>query len=207
VRHQLDHYAAAGRARTLARTVDRAPTALHDRRELARSIRCSGISRQTLRIARARVGNIPFELALEIDPSDSADISQLEKNGWSVVPPVEVAASPWSYQKYIQNSWAEFGVAKGMYVQSRSGWISDRSICYLASGRPVLIQDTSLGNVFPVSSGMLLFSTQEEAAAGAQRLSNDYRAHARAARDVACEFFDSDKVLRKLLDRVGVSVP
>lgn len=152
-----------------------------------------------------RLTEIPFELALDIDPSDSADLLQIDKNSWRLISPADVAAYPWTYQEYVQNSWAEFSVAKEMYVQSHSGWISDRSICYLASGRPVLVQDTSLRDSFPVGSGLLVFSTLEEAAAGVQQLSANYVAHARAARDVVCEFFDSDKVIRRLLDRLGVN--
>jgi len=95
-------------------------------------------------------------------------------------------------------------VAKNMYVASRSGWFSDRSICYLASGRPVLAQDTGFGHLYPTGEGLLTFTTLEEAVGAVQALKSDYAGHARAARAIAAEYFDSDKVLTRLLGKLGV---
>jgi hypothetical protein len=92
-----------------------------------------------------------------------------------------------------------------MYVATRSGLLSDRSVYYLASGRPVLARNTGIGGVFPVGEGLLTFSTPEEAAEGVRRLRADYRLHARAARAVAEQCFDSDKVLRRVLGQLGVT--
>jgi hypothetical protein len=89
-------------------------------------------------------------------------------------------------------------IAKGMYVQTRSGWFSDRSACYLAAGRPVLAQDTGFTGVIPTGEGLLAFSTLEEAGEATRALDRDYPAHARAARAVAEECFDSSKVLSTL---------
>jgi hypothetical protein len=147
---------------------------------------------------------LPFELALDIDPTETADLARLAANGWSLVDPRSVAAHPAAYQAYIQNSWAEFMVAKQMYVRAKSGWLSDRSICYLASGKPVLAQDTHLRPLLPADGGLLLFSTPAEAAAGAEEISRNYRRHAQAARRLAEEHFDSDKVLRQLLIKLGI---
>src|SRR5207248_3293498 len=105
----------------------------------------------------------------------------------------------------VRSSAAEFMVAKNMYVRSRSGWLSDRSLCYLASGRPVLAQDTGLKDLYPTGEGLVLFSTPEEAAAGAEAIARDHNRHSKAARELAETFFDSDKVLGRLLGKLGVA--
>jgi glycosyltransferase involved in cell wall biosynthesis len=92
-----------------------------------------------------------------------------------------------------------------MYVRSRSGWFSDRSICYLASGKPVLAQDTNITETYPVGEGLLTFSTVEEAAAGVEEISRDYARHSRAARALAEAYFDSDKVLSQLLEKLCIA--
>jgi hypothetical protein len=91
-----------------------------------------------------------------------------------------------------------------MYVETRSGWLSDRSVCYLASARPVLAQDTGLEPCYPIGHGLVAFSNFEEAIAGVAAISSDYERHAAAARALAEERFDSDKVLSRLLVRLGV---
>lgn len=146
-----------------------------------------------------------FEIALDIDPAEEQDLQLLNENGWTLVEPASVAGDPWSYQHFIQESKAEFAVAKNMYVQSRSGWFSDRSICYLASGKPVLAQDTGLNHRLPVGEGLLTFRSLDEAVSGAEEICCDYERHARAARMLAEEYFDSDKVLRRLLSKLGVA--
>ena len=145
-----------------------------------------------------------FELALDIDPSETADLARLAENGWSLVNPRSVAGDPESYQSYIQNSWAEFMVAKEMYVKAKSGWVSDRSLPYLASGKPVLMQDTYLKHLYPTGEGLLAFSTLDEAVAGVEQITRNYERHSRAARQIAEEYFDSDKVLSRLLTKLGV---
>ena len=114
-----------------------------------------------------------------------------------------MAATPHGYRDYIQNSMAELMVAKGMYVDARSGWFSERSICYLASGRPVLAQDTSLNGLIPSGEGLLTFTTLEEAVAGVESIRSDYPRHAAAARSLAEEHFDSDRVLSRLLNELA----
>jgi hypothetical protein len=90
-----------------------------------------------------------------------------------------------------------------MYVETRGGWFSDRSACYLASGKPVLAQDTGLASIYMDGAGLLTFSTLDEAASGVEAIAGDYSRHARAARDLAEELFDSDKVLTTLLDKLS----
>jgi hypothetical protein len=147
----------------------------------------------------------PLEIALDIDDADERDVELLRSAGWTLRDPREVAADPWRYRDYVQGSSAEFMVAKNMYVKSRSGWFSDRSICYLASGRPVLAQETGFSRHHPVGEGLLSFSTPEEAVEGVERIAADYEAHSRAARELAQQQFDSDKVLRRLLEKLGVA--
>ncbi len=151
----------------------------------------------------ARTG-ATFELALDIDAAEQRDLALLEKGGWRLVDPLDVASNPWSYQCYIARSGAEFMVAKDVYVRSRSGWFSDRSVCYLASGRPVIVQDTGLNGLYPTGEGLITFRSVEEACAAVDEVSKDRRRHARAARQVAEECFDSDRVLGRLLDQLGV---
>jgi len=152
-----------------------------------------------------RLSQDTFQLALDIHPADVNDISLLTENGWSLVDPRIAAGDPWVYQTYIQNSKAEFTVAKNMYVQSHSGWFSDRSACYLASGKPVLAQDTGIKNLYPTGEGLLTFTSMAEAVSGAEEISRDYGRHSRAARAIAETHFDSDKVLGRLLNQLGAS--
>ena len=151
-----------------------------------------------------RLSGERFELALSIDPADAADRSLLEENGWELVDPREVASDPWAYRRYITGSGAELMVAKDVYVRARSGWFSDRSICYLASGRPVVAEDTGLDGDLPLGEGLLAYRTLDEARDAVAAVAADPRRHARAARRIAEECFDSDRVLPRLLDRLGV---
>jgi hypothetical protein len=111
--------------------------------------------------------------------------------------------SLWDYRSFVHRSKAEFGVAKHTYVATRSGWFSDRTECYLASGRPALVQDTGWTAHLPNGNGLLAFSTPEEALAGVDRINGDYARHAQAARDIAREHFAADRVLGKLLEVAG----
>ena len=145
-----------------------------------------------------------FQLALNIHPDDFKDLDRLEKHHWELVDPIELAGNPWAYRTFIQGSAAELMIAKNMYVDTRSGWFSDRSICYLASGKPVVAQDTGLDSLYPTGEGLLLFSTPEEAVDAVKELQADYPRHARAARAIAEDYFESSKVLGALLQKLGV---
>jgi hypothetical protein len=104
------------------------------------------------------------------------------------------------YRDFIQRSKAEFGVAKHTYVSTRSGWFSDRTECYLASGRPALVQDTGWTAHLPSGDGLLAFSNVEEAIDGIARITSDYDRHARHASEVARAHFDARVVLPALLE-------
>jgi hypothetical protein len=144
-----------------------------------------------------------FALALAIAPEETKDLDALASYGWEVLDPARVARSPLSYQRFIQGSKAEFGIAKSGYVQSQCGWFSDRSLCYLASGRPVIAQETGFSRYLPTGEGLFAFSTTEQVLEALQELRADYPKHALGARAVAAEYFDSDKVLRRFLDQIG----
>jgi hypothetical protein len=145
-----------------------------------------------------------FEIALDIDQAEADDLRRLGEEGWSLADPREAAGDPWRYRDYVRGSSAELMIAKNLYVDTRSGWFSDRSACYLASGRPVLAQDTGWDGLLPRGEGVVAFSTLEEAAAGVERIGAEYERHSRAARDIAEEHFAARRVLPRLLAGVGV---
>lgn len=144
-----------------------------------------------------------FEMALDIHPADARDLESLQANGWSTVDPLEVAGGPKEYRTYIAGSKAEFMVPKQMYVDTNSGLLSDRSVYYLASGRPVLARDTGIKHLYPTGEGLLTFSTLDEAAAGVEGINGNYARHCKVAREIAEEYFDSDKVLARLLEELA----
>jgi len=150
-----------------------------------------------------RVG-AELALALDIDPEDEADAAALREAGWGLLDPAAVAGDPGAYRDFVQGSGAELNVAKNVYVRSRCGWFSDRSASYLASGRPVLAQDTGYPDNLPTGEGLLRFDGLEEAAAGIEEIRRDWPRHRAAARRLAVEHFDSDRVLGEMLDAAAV---
>jgi hypothetical protein len=151
-----------------------------------------------------RAGAADFELALDIHPGDANDVNRLRENGWRLADPKRVASTPQAFRDYVRGSSAEFSVAQGIYVDTGSGWFSDRTTRYLASARPALVQDTGFGRHLPCGEGLVPFSTVEEATAGAERIVRDYVAHCAAARAVAEKCFDAAVVLPRMLDEIGV---
>ncbi len=147
----------------------------------------------------------PLQLALDIHPADHADRARLVASGWTLLDPQTVASDPWAYRRFIQSSAGELMVAKNMYVRARSGWLSDRSLCYLASGRPVVAQDTGFTARYPTGLGLLAFTDLDEAVEALRAVASDPEKHGTAARELAEAYFDSDLVLGRLLDRLGVS--
>src|SRR5205814_3958356 len=137
-----------------------------------------------------------FQVVLHIDPADWKDRQALAHAGWDVASP-ELTSTPDAFRAYVQNSSAEFSVAQPIYVGIRSGWFSDRSAAYLTSGKPTLLQDTGFSRHLPTGDGLVAFTTIEEAIDGAAKIASNYAHHCRAARALAEEYFDSDKVLAK----------
>lgn len=150
-----------------------------------------------------RTGGV-FQLALDIHPDDTSDLSLLTASGWSLVDPLVVGRDPWTYRTYIQGAKAEFMVAKHVYAATQCGWISDRSVCYLASGKPVIAQDTGLEGLCPTGEGLVTFRTLTDAVEAVREVSGNYDRHSRAARATAEQCFDSDRVLRRLLAELNV---
>lgn len=144
-----------------------------------------------------------FILALGIHPDETQDLAALRDNHWELLDPARVADTPQAYQRFVQGSKAEFGIAKSGYVLSRCGWFSDRSVCYLASGRPVIAQETGFSRFLPTGEGLLAFETAEQLLSAVEMLNEDYGRHARAARQIAEQHFDSDHVLNRLLHQIG----
>jgi hypothetical protein len=145
-----------------------------------------------------------FELAANIHPRDvTGDRELLLGTGWTLVNPHRVAISPRTYQNYINKSRAEFSCPKPIYRQLNTGWFSDRSAAYLASGRPVLAEDTGFKHHIPIGSGLITFTDLDEASAGVAEIDGNYPRHARAARELAEEHLNAEKWLRSMLAACG----
>jgi hypothetical protein len=138
----------------------------------------------------------PFELAI------NGPQTLLREHGWGTLPAMEVSRTPDLYREFIHQSRGEFGVAKHTYVASRSGWFSDRTECYLAAGRPAVVQDTGWTAHLPSGEGLFAFSSPEEALAAIDAINRDYPRHARRAADIAREHFAAPRILTALLDTV-----
>ena len=137
-----------------------------------------------------------LEMALEVEDPAMRDL--LARNGWGVQDAFQVSRNLTTYQRYIQQSRGEFTVSKDLVTRTRSGWFSDRSVCYLAAGKPVVTQDTGFGKYVPAGVGLLAFEGVEEAAAAIDEVNRDYERHSREARRIALEYFGSDQVLGQL---------
>src|SRR5262249_17311736 len=133
--------------------------------------------------------------------SGSTPAEMLRRAGWQVADAASAAGSLDEYRRYVATSKAEWSVAKHGYVAGRSGWFSCRSACYLAAGRPVVVEDTGFSSVLPTGEGIVAFSSPEEAVDTIRDVSARYDRHARAARALAAEYFDSDRVLTQLVEQ------
>ncbi len=146
---------------------------------------------------------VPLELCLFIHP-DEPDRVELETRGWRLVSPTLHAATTDAYRDYIIGSRGEFTAVKHGYAAGQTGWFSDRSACYLAAGRPVVMQDTGVGAYLPTGSGLLTFKDIDGAANALNQVEAAYAKHASAAASLAREFLDSDRVLSRLLQLAGI---
>ena len=145
--------------------------------------------------------SVPLELALCLAPDEDEDRDMLRTRGWRVVDAYSVATAPWAYQSYIQQSLGEFSAVKPSCVRFQNAWVSDRSLCYLASGKPVVVQHTGHSRYLPDGEGLFRFRTLEEAARCLNEIMFDYSRHSHDARALAEEFFDATKVAQHLLER------
>ena len=142
-----------------------------------------------------------MEMATAFGPDEDGDRRLLEHHGWSVRDAADVAGDPWAYQAYIQGSRAEFGCAKPAYVMLGNAWLSDRTACYLATGKPAVVQHTGPSAYLPDGLGLIRFTSAEEAAAGLADVDAHYEKHCRAAREIAQECFSATDVVSRMLHR------
>jgi hypothetical protein len=149
-----------------------------------------------------RISNETFELA--ITGKKAPDANTFAAQGWLLRDALEVTRTFDAYLDYVACSKGEFSFAKEVFVAFETGWFSDRSAVYLASGRPVVTQDTGFSQHLPTGCGLFAVNTAEEAADAVNRVSRDYRRHSQAAREVACEYMDASKVLGKMLAEIGM---
>lgn len=144
---------------------------------------------------------LPLELALQrIDPGEER---RLRGEGWRVRSAADLM-DPAAYRDYVRGSVGEFTAVKEQYTRTRSGWVSDRSACYLAAGRPVVSESTGAEEHVPAGAGMLTFADPDEAAAAIEAVAADPRGHGEAAKELAREHFEAERVLRDVCERVGI---
>jgi hypothetical protein len=145
----------------------------------------------------------PFQVAMM--PDDASDREKLEGHGWQLTPPLAMSLDIFgAYPAFFRRSRGAFTVAKDQNIRLRSGWFSEREACYLASGKPVVTQDTGFTNVLPSGEGLFGIQTADEAAAAIDAINANYERHCRAARDIAVEYFAAEKVAQQLLDDIGL---
>lgn len=160
-------------------------------------------SREFLRfVAAPKKAGEKFELATNIPDAQTRE--KFDRNGWRFTCPLQMSVDYWLYRDYIRQSKGEFTVAKDQYVHLHTGWFSDRSACYLAAGRPVITQETGFTDNYGGDAGLLAFSSLGEIAEGVKMINADYKNHSGAARQIARDVFEAEKVLKSLLDRAGI---
>jgi hypothetical protein len=148
--------------------------------------------------------NQQFELAMNVDAAE--DRERLESNGWRLVSPLKMSLDIFgAYPDYFRRSRAEFTVAKDQNIRLRSGWFSERDVCYLASGKPVITQETGFSNILPAGDGLFAFNRMDEAVAAVEAINRDYARHCSAARAIAEEYFAAPKIGAKLLKDIGLT--
>lgn len=147
------------------------------------------------------VAPIEIELAINEGKTRKTPHELLRRHGWKTVNPDRVCFDLDSYREYLSTSAGEWSVAKNGYVEGSPGWFSCRSACYLAAGRPVVVQDTGFAEVIPTGRGIVTFSVLQEAVEGLYETMGNYSLHSKAAKNIAAEFFDSEKILSNLISR------
>lgn len=144
--------------------------------------------------------DLPKRTSQKLELAINGPQSLLRDHGWDTVDAMAASRTLWDYRDFVQHSKAEFGVAKHTYVANHSGWFSDRTECYLAAGRPALVQDTGWTAHVPAGEGLLAFTTVEEALAGIDAINRDWPRHAARASEIAREHFDARVVLPRLIE-------
>jgi len=172
------------------RVIEGGKEVLYDNNKRVAFLQCAALPRMTTQ---------PLELALLLADDDGGDRALLEHHGWRIRDARDVASTPERYQAYIQESRGEWSCAKPVFVKFQNAWVSDRTVCYLASGKPVVVQDTGPSAYLPNGEGMFRFSTVEGAAAALDAINADYERQCRAAREIADAHFDAKPILTAML--------
>jgi len=160
-------------------------------------------SREFLRFIKApKEADEPFELATDI--KDEKTRARFAAYGWRFFSPLQMSVEYWQYRDYVRRSKGEFTVAKDQYVRLHTGWFSDRSACYLASGRPVITQETGFTDHYGNHGGLFAFRSLGQIREAVREINSDYKKHSRAAYALACEVFEAEKVIGQILERVGI---
>ncbi|UEG50684.1 hypothetical protein LK994_04255 [Ferruginibacter lapsinanis] len=129
--------------------------------------------------------------------------NEIKAHGWNTLDPLKTITDTLSYKEFITTAMAEFSVAKHTYVKSNSGWFSCRSACYLAAGKPVIAQDTQWSKYIPTGNGLFAFTDTESIITSVNDLKENYMKHSKAAIEIAREYFDSNKILNQLLEKIS----
>jgi hypothetical protein len=175
-------------------------------KNFAEAIEYRGVHYGTKETEFEKVNTLPARTPVKLEVASGGDppLDEWQRLGWSVVDSHSVSETAQVYRDYIERSRGEFSVAKNVYVGTRSGWFSCRSTCYLAAGRPVVVQDTGFSDFIPSGEGVFAFTTLDEAVQAIEEVERNYDRHQAAARQVAEGYFASDRVLGNMLARVGL---
>ncbi len=146
--------------------------------------------------------NVHFELCMNID--DESDRQMLRDNGWALDSPFQMSLEPWGYQNYFKKGRAEYTCAKDQNVRLRSGWFSERDACFLSCGKPVIAQDTGFSKFIPCGEGLFGFTTMQEILAAVDKIESDYAKACKAAREIAVEYFECERVCKKFVEDIHV---
>ena len=171
------------------------------------TIQYKGTTYGTKEMEFTKVEKLPLHTKASLELAvggDTAPRDQWRNLGWSVVESQAISRTTDDYRRYLQSSRGEFSVAKNVYVATRCGWFSCRSVCYLAAGLPAVVQDTGFSEIIPTGEGLFAFSNLEEAVRGLDAVETEYAFHQKAARALARRYFASELVLGDLLRRIGL---
>ena len=150
----------------------------------------------------AKRANQPVELAMDF--YSGSDFERAKAGGFSFIPATPMSLNVDQYRTYISGSRGEFTVAKDLYVRTRSGWFSDRTVCYLAAGRPVVTQSTGFEKFVPTGKGLLSFNDCDSAVRAIAEVNREYTQHCKAARTIAHEYFSASRLLGEVADVIGL---
>jgi hypothetical protein len=171
------------------------------------TIQYQGVTYGTKEMEFPKVEVLPARVSARLELAvggAEVPVGAWRKLGWNVIDSQSISTTADDYRRYVQSSRGEFSIAKNVYAATRCGWFSCRSVCYLAAGRPVVVQDTGFAEIIPTGHGLFAFSTLEEAQHGLNAVEADYPHHQQAARELARTHFAAEKVLGELLARVGL---